>query len=123
MLPFIYAGERTSAFSPVRSCSSEEPLIVQSPSSRIRHVLARPVPTPAMVSDALIAAVVFVSVSLSFPCFLYGAYYIIETEPVTWGVLVHHLKFVGTGLTLTTVPTNFRWWTSTPHVTGSVSMM
>ena len=57
-----------------------------------------------MVSDALVASVVFVSVSLSLPCFLYGAYYIIETEPVTWGVLVHHLKFVGTGLVLTTVP-------------------
>lgn len=57
-----------------------------------------------MVSDALIATVVFVSVSLSLPCFLYGAYYIIETEPVTWDVLIHHLKFVTTGLTLTTVP-------------------
>ena len=57
-----------------------------------------------MVSDAVIASVVFVSVSLSLPCFLYGAYYIIETEPVTWGVLMHHLKFVVTGLILTTVP-------------------
>ena len=57
-----------------------------------------------MVSDGLIASVVFVSVSLSFPCFLYGAYYIIETEPVTWDVLIHHLKFVTTGLLLTTIP-------------------
>jgi hypothetical protein len=55
-------------------------------------------------SDGLVATVVLASVSLSLPCFLYGAYYIIETEPVTWDVLVHHLKFVVTGLVLTTVP-------------------
>ncbi len=57
-----------------------------------------------MVSDALIATVVLASVTLSFPCFAYGAWYIIETEPVTWDVLMYHLKFVVTGLTLTTVP-------------------
>ncbi|QIO22449.1 hypothetical protein [Haloarcula sp. JP-L23] len=57
-----------------------------------------------MVSDGVVASVVLVSVSLSFPCFVYGAYYIIETEPVTWDVLLHHLKFVVTGLVLTTVP-------------------
>ncbi|WP_018258041.1 DUF7321 family protein [Halomicrobium katesii] len=56
------------------------------------------------VSDALVATIVFVAVTASLPCFLYGAYYIIETEPVTWGVLMHHLKFVVTGLVLTTVP-------------------
>ena len=55
-------------------------------------------------SDGLVATVVLVSVTLSLPCFLYGAYYIIETEPVTWDVLMHHLKFVVTGLVLTTVP-------------------
>jgi hypothetical protein len=57
-----------------------------------------------MVSDAVIATVVLASVTLSFPCFVYGAWYIIETEPVTWGVLRHHLIVVGVGLTLTTVP-------------------
>lgn len=57
-----------------------------------------------MVSEGLVATVVLLSVTLSLPCFLYGAYYIIETEPVTWDVLVHHLKFVTTGLVLTTVP-------------------
>jgi hypothetical protein len=57
-----------------------------------------------MVSESAIATVVLVSVTLSFPCFVYGAYYIIESDPVTWDVLVHHLKFVTTGLTLTTVP-------------------
>jgi hypothetical protein len=55
-------------------------------------------------TEGLVATAVFVSVTLSFPCFLYGAYYIIETDPVTWDVLVHHLKFIGTGLALTTVP-------------------
>ncbi|PSP33445.1 hypothetical protein BRC64_03645 [Halobacteriales archaeon QH_10_67_22] len=57
-----------------------------------------------MVSPGLVATVVLASVTLSFPCFVYGAYYIIETEPVTWDVLIHHLKFVITGLALTTVP-------------------
>lgn len=57
-----------------------------------------------MVADGVVATVVLASVTLSFPCFVYGAWYIIETEPVTWGVLMHHLKFVGAGLALTTVP-------------------
>lgn len=57
-----------------------------------------------MVSESVIATVVLVSVTLSFPCFVYGAYYIIESDPVTWDVLLHHLKFVGTGLALTTIP-------------------
>ncbi|WP_276271282.1 DUF7321 family protein [Haloarcula litorea] len=57
-----------------------------------------------MVSEGLVASVVLLMVTLSFPCFVYGAYYIIETEPVTWDVLMHHLKFVVTGLALTTAP-------------------
>jgi hypothetical protein len=57
-----------------------------------------------LVSDGLVATIVLVAVTASLPCFLYGAYYIIETQPVTWGVLMHHLKFVVTGLVLTTVP-------------------
>jgi len=60
-----------------------------------------------MVSDGVLATVVLASVTLSFPCFVYGAWYIIETEPVTWDVLMHHLKFVVTGLILTTVPMVF----------------
>ncbi len=55
-------------------------------------------------TNSWIATVVTVAVTLSFPCFLYGAYYIIETEPVTWDVLMHHLKFIGAGLALTTIP-------------------
>ncbi|MFC7142307.1 hypothetical protein ACFQMA_21015 [Halosimplex aquaticum] len=57
-----------------------------------------------MVTDRVIATVVLLAVTASFPCFFYGAWYIIETEPVTWNVLTHHLKFVVTGLVLTTVP-------------------
>jgi hypothetical protein len=56
------------------------------------------------LSETAIATIVLISVTLSLPCFLYGAWYIIETEPVTWAVLTHHLKFVVTGLVLTTVP-------------------
>jgi hypothetical protein len=74
-----------------------------------------------MVSDGLIATVVLVSVSSSFPCFLYGAYYIIETEPVTWDVLVHHLKFVTTGLVLTTVPMLFWMMPRLPDQLGGLS--
>jgi hypothetical protein len=61
----------------------------------------------ALLTDAAIATVVFVAVTLSFPCFLYGAYYIIEQDPVTWDVLMHHLKFIVTGLALTTIPMLF----------------
>jgi hypothetical protein len=52
----------------------------------------------------LVATIVLVAVTLSLPCFAYGAWYIIQTDPVTWEVLMHHLKFIVAGLTLTTVP-------------------
>ncbi|MDS0221395.1 hypothetical protein NDI54_08535 [Haloarcula sp. S1AR25-5A] len=74
-----------------------------------------------MVSDGLVATVVLLSVTLSLPCFLYGAYYIIETEPVTWDVLVHHLKFVTTGLVLTTVPMVFWMIPRLPDQLGGLS--
>ncbi len=57
-----------------------------------------------MVSPTVVATVVLVSVTLSLPFFLYGAWIMIDAEVVTWAVLVHHLKFIVTGLTLTTVP-------------------
>ncbi|MES3516649.1 MAG: hypothetical protein PPP58_03180 [Natronomonas sp.] len=60
-----------------------------------------------MVSEAQIASVVVVSVAASFPCFCYGAWIMIENEEITWDVLVYHLKFIVTGLTLTTVPMLF----------------
>ncbi|MUV89832.1 hypothetical protein GJ629_07940 [Halapricum sp. CBA1109] len=56
------------------------------------------------LEDSTIATVVFLSVTASFPCFLYGAWIMIDTEHVTWDVLVYHLKFIITGLALTTVP-------------------
>ncbi|WP_435153439.1 DUF7321 family protein [Haladaptatus sp. DFWS20] len=57
-----------------------------------------------MVSDAAIAAVVALVVTASFPFYLYGAWIIIEAETVTWDVLTHHLKFIISGLLLTTIP-------------------
>jgi hypothetical protein len=57
-----------------------------------------------MVNEALVAAVVALVVTASFPFYLYGAWYIIEQEVVTWDVLMHHLKFIVVGLLLTTVP-------------------
>ena len=43
-------------------------------------------------------------VTASLPFYLYGAWYILEQEVVTWSVLIHHLKFIVVGLVLTTVP-------------------
>jgi len=57
-----------------------------------------------MVSETVIATLVAVAVTLSFPCFLYGAWIMIDTEKVTWDVLLYHLKFILTGLALTTIP-------------------
>ena len=57
-----------------------------------------------MVSDAIVATLVGLLVTASFPFYLYGAWYIIEQEVVTWDVLTHHLKFIVVGLLLTTVP-------------------
>lgn len=54
--------------------------------------------------EAAIATVAAVSVTCSFPFYLYGAWIVIEGDPVTWGVLTRHLKYILTGLTLTTVP-------------------
>ena len=60
-----------------------------------------------MLSDAQIATIVLVAVAASFPCFLYGAWIMIDSDEITWDVLVYHLKFIVTGLTLTTVPLVF----------------
>jgi len=57
-----------------------------------------------MVDDVVVATVAVAVVSASFPFYLYGAWYIINEPVVTWGVLLHHLKFVVTGLLLNTVP-------------------
>lgn len=57
-----------------------------------------------LTTSMVTATVVLAAVTLSFPCFIYGAYYIIEQDPVTWDHLMYHLKFIVTGLALTTVP-------------------
>ncbi|WP_226012520.1 DUF7321 family protein [Halomicrobium salinisoli] len=73
------------------------------------------------LSTGVVATIALVAVTLSLPCFLYGAWYIIETEPVTWDVLVHHLKFVVTGLVLTTVPVVFWMAPRLPDQFGGLS--
>lgn len=57
-----------------------------------------------MVAPGVVATVVLASVTLSLPFFLYGAWIMIDAEVVTWSTLVHHLRFIGVGLALTTVP-------------------
>jgi hypothetical protein len=61
----------------------------------------------AAFSPEVVATLVLVVVTASLPCFLYGAWYIIETDPVYWADLTHHVKFVGAGLALTTIPVVF----------------
>lgn len=56
------------------------------------------------LGDATIATVVLIAVTSSFPLLLYGAWIVIDAEQVTWGVLTHHLKYILTGLALTTIP-------------------
>lgn len=57
-----------------------------------------------MVADRVVASLVAVAVSASLPFLLYGAWIMIDAEPVTWSVLTRHLRYVIAGLTLTTVP-------------------
>ena len=57
-----------------------------------------------MVADATIATLTALSVTASLPFFLYGAWIMLDSETVTWDVLIYHLKFIAVGLTLTTVP-------------------
>ena len=56
------------------------------------------------LSDGTIAILVLVAVTLSLPCFLYGAWLMIVSDPITWGILKRHLAVVSLGLALTTVP-------------------
>jgi hypothetical protein len=60
-----------------------------------------------MVEDVAVATVAALLVTASFPFYLYGAWIIIDSETVTWGVLRHHLAYIFTGLTLNTVPVLF----------------
>ncbi|QSG03124.1 putative membrane protein [Natranaeroarchaeum sulfidigenes] len=56
------------------------------------------------MSEYVVATVVTLLVTLSFPLYLYGAWIIIQEEVVTWNLLIRHLKYVTAGLVLTTVP-------------------
>ena len=60
-----------------------------------------------MVSETVIATLVFLAVTASFPFYLYGAWIIIDADTVSWSVLTHHLRFIAVGLTLNTVPVVF----------------
>ncbi|WP_248897332.1 DUF7321 family protein [Haloplanus halobius] len=57
-----------------------------------------------MASEATIATLAGVAVTLSFPFYLYGAWLVLDAEMVTWSVLVTHLQYIFVGLVLTTVP-------------------
>lgn len=57
-----------------------------------------------MVEPVVWATLAALAVTVSFPFYLYGAWIIIENEPVTWSVLVRHLSFILVGLALTTGP-------------------
>ena len=61
-----------------------------------------------MVSESTIATLAALSVTLSLPLYLRGAKVMIDAEVVTWDVLTHHLKYIFTGLVMTSVPV-FGW--------------
>lgn len=55
-------------------------------------------------TETSIATLVAVLITASLPFYLYGAWVILTVNVVTWRVLVRHLKFILTGLILTTLP-------------------
>ncbi|MFB6102723.1 MAG: hypothetical protein ABEJ73_09170 [Haloplanus sp.] len=57
-----------------------------------------------MVSEATVATLAGISVTVSLPFYLYGAWIVLDTDPVTWDVLLYHLQVITVGLVLTTVP-------------------
>jgi len=54
--------------------------------------------------ETTIATLVALLVTASFPFYLYGAWIILDSEVVTWAVLMRHLRYIAVGLLLTTVP-------------------
>lgn len=60
------------------------------------------------MADAVVwATITALLVTVSFPFYLYGAWIVIENDPVTWAVLTRHLRYIFTGLVLTTGPVVF----------------
>lgn len=55
-------------------------------------------------AEAAIATLVAAVVTISLPFYLYGAWVILDANVVSWAVLVRHLKYISTGLVLTTTP-------------------
>jgi len=58
----------------------------------------------ASAQEMMFATIAFGVVSASLPFYLYGAWVVLREEVVSWAVLMHHLRFIFVGLTLTTVP-------------------
>ncbi|MFB6096809.1 MAG: hypothetical protein ABEJ74_05425 [Haloferacaceae archaeon] len=57
------------------------------------------------MADPVYAAVLaLLAVTLSFPFYVRGAGIVLDADVVTWAILVRHLRYVGVGLVLTTVP-------------------
>jgi len=76
-----------------------------------------------MVSESTAATLAALSVTVSLPFFLYGAWYAIDTEVMTWDRLMHHLKFVITGLVLTTAPMVLWMMPRLPEQFGGLSAL
>ncbi|MFC7204269.1 hypothetical protein ACFQJC_12150 [Haloferax namakaokahaiae] len=57
-----------------------------------------------MADETTLATLAALTVTVSLPFYLYGAWIMIDAETVTWDVLVYHLKIIFPGLVLNTVP-------------------
>lgn len=57
-----------------------------------------------MAGPVVAATLALLAVTASLPFYLHGARIILDADIVTWDILIHHLKYVGVGLVLTTVP-------------------
>jgi hypothetical protein len=57
-----------------------------------------------MVSDSTIATVAALMVTASLSFYPYGAWVMIDAEPVSWDLLAYHLQFIVPGLVLNTIP-------------------
>ena len=58
-------------------------------------------------TETTVATIVAIVVTGSLPFYLYGAWFILSSEVVTWNRLITHLAYVGIGLAMTTIPVLF----------------
>lgn len=56
------------------------------------------------VPDVVWATLSVLLLTASVPFYVYGALIVLDSAVVTWATLVRHLKYIGTGLVLTTAP-------------------